>query len=223
MEFVTYQSASELARLLADQITRELVQFIDENERASLCLPGGSTPGPVFDLLAQADIAWEKVAVFLNDERWVDKSSPRSNSRLLDERFFVHKASKARRVALYAPALKPEERLDELCANLRPYLPISVLLLGMGEDMHTASLFPEADCLTQALAPDAPILMAMRAKAAQEPRITITAPFLKAAKNIHLMIIGEKKRMALENALTLCDELAPVRVVLDRAIVHWAP
>jgi len=95
-------------------------------------------------------------------------------------------------------------------------------VLGMGPDMHTASLFPGADRLADALAPDAPILMPMRAEAAGEPRITLTAPVLAAAQNIHILILGAEKRAAIERAAGLSALEAPVRVVLDHATIHWA-
>lgn len=112
--------------------------------------------------------------------------------------------------------------LEALADGLRPHLPISVLLLGMGTDMHTASLFPGADRLEEALAPTAPILLPMRAEAAGEPRITLTAPVLRGAFNIHILITGAEKRAALERAMTLSPMEAPVRAVLDNATVHWA-
>ena len=79
-----------------------------------------------------------------------------------------------------------------------------------------------ADRLAEALAPTAPLLLPMRAEAAGEPRITLTAPVLKGAMNIHILITGQEMRDALERALTLPPEEAPVRAVLDKATVHWA-
>lgn len=189
---------------------------------ATLSVPGGTTPGPVFDALAQEDLDWSRVAVILNDERWVDETSPRSNTRLLRERLLLGKAAKARLVPLHAPTATPEESLDRLAEGILPHLPITVLLLGMGADMHTASLFPGADKVAQALAPNAPVLMALRAEAAGEPRITLSAPVLKQARHIHILITGPDKRAALERAQGLPPEQAPVRVVLDQATVHWA-
>ena len=129
--------------------------------------------------------------------------------------------AKATLVPLYALADQPEDMLETLSAGLAPHLPISVLLLGMGADMHTASLFPGADLLDQALAPDAPVLMALRADAAGEPRITLSAPALKTAFHTHILIKGAEKREALERAQSLSAREAPVRAVLDVATVHW--
>jgi len=190
--------------------------------RATLSVPGGTTPGPVFDHLAQVDLDWGRVWVVLNDERWVGEDSPRSNTRLLRERLLQGHAAKARLLPLYAPLFEPEEAMDLLGQGIARHLPITVLLLGMGEDMHTASLFPGADRLAEALAPDAPVLMALRAAGAGEPRITLTAPVLRAAQNIHVLITGSAKRAALERALQVTEVEAPIKVVLDRAVVHWA-
>ena len=222
MKFETYPDREFLMLGLANVIAGQLADFLQRDGRASLCVPGGTTPGPIFDTLSGVDLDWSRVAVFLNDERWVGEDSPRSNTRLLRERLLRGKAAGAALLPLYAPAETPEERLSELAEGIRPHLPISVLLLGMGADMHTASLFPGADRLAEALAPDAPILMPMRAEAAGEPRVTLTAPVLKGAMNIHILITGEEKRIALERALTLPPEEAPVRAILDNATVHWA-
>lgn len=222
MDFIEYPDADFLFLRLADRIAAELADFLRREGKASFCVPGGTTPGPVFDTLSGVDLDWENVAVFLNDERWVGEDSPRSNTRLLRERLLRDKAAPARLVPLYSPAERPEDRLDALSDGLRPHLPISVLLLGMGADMHTASLFPGADRLAEAMAPDAPILMALRADAAGEPRITLTAPVLRQAFRTHILIRGAEKRAALERAMTLSLIEAPVRAVLDNATVHWA-
>lgn len=217
----TYPSRDALAAGLAATMADELRAALALGP-ATLSVPGGTTPGPVFDLLSDTDLDWPRVAVLLNDERWVGEASPRSNTRLLRERLLCRKAAGATLVPLYAPAPQPEDRLEALSAGIAPHLPITVLLLGMGADMHTASLFPGADKLEQALSPQAPILMALRAAAAGEPRITLSARVLQAAKHIHILITGAEKRAALIRAQTLTPFEAPVRVVLDHSTVHWA-
>jgi len=222
MELIEYPDREALALGLAGRLASELAETVRMQGAASFSVPGGSTPGPVFDTLSGIDLPWDHIAVFLNDERWVPEDSPRSNTRLLRERLLRGPAHRARLVPLYAPAAAPEPMLQALADGLAPHLPISVLLLGMGADMHPASLFPGADHLVQALAADAPPLMALRAEAAGEPRITLTARVLSDAMHIHILITGQDKREALARAQTLPPELAPVRAVLDHATVHWA-
>ncbi|WP_137112504.1 6-phosphogluconolactonase [Rhodobacter sp. SY28-1] len=222
MKLETYPDREFLMLGLANTIAGQLADFLRREGKATLSVPGGTTPGPIFDTLSGVDIDWANVAVVLNDERWVPESSDRSNTRLLRERLLRGRAAQARLVPLYAPAEQPEEMLEALEDGLRPHLPISVLLLGMGADMHTASLFPGADRLEEALSASAPLLLPMRAEAAGEPRITLTAPVLRGAFNIHVLITGQEKRDALERALTLTLMEAPVRAVLDNATVHWA-
>jgi 6-phosphogluconolactonase len=222
MNFVEYPDRELMMLALADKLAGELADFLRREDRASFCVPGGTTPGPIFDTLSGVDLDWDKVSVFLNDERWVPEDSPRSNTRLLRERLLRGKALRANLVPLYQPAPQPEDVLADLEAQLAPHLPISVLLLGMGADMHTASLFPGADRLAEALAPDAPVLLPMRAEAAGEPRITLTAPVLAGAMHIHILITGAQKRAAVERAAGMDPLEAPVAAVLKNATVHWA-
>ncbi len=222
MNFIEYADREMMMMALANIIASELGAALRQHGRASLSVPGGTTPGPVFDLLSATNLDWENVAVFLNDERWVDEDSPRSNTRLLRQHLLQNHAAAAQLIPLYAPSETPEGAMDALSAGLTPHLPISVLLLGMGADMHTASLFPGADRLAEALADDAPNLLPMRADGAGEPRITLTAPVLRDAMNIHILITGAEKRAALSQAAKLSDTEAPVRVVLANATIHWA-
>ncbi|WP_225027360.1 6-phosphogluconolactonase [Xinfangfangia pollutisoli] len=223
MEFVDYPDRELMYLSLADKIAGELADFLRREGRASLCVPGGTTPGPVFDTLSGVDLDWPNVAVFLNDERWVPEDDPRSNTRLLREHLLRGRAARARLVPLWLPgAAEPEQALEVLEDGLRPHLPISVLLLGMGTDMHTASLFPGADRLAEALAASAPLLMPMRAEAAGEPRVTLTAPVLQGALKIHVLITGAEKRAALERAQGLTPAEAPIKALLANATVHWA-
>lgn len=222
MELITYPDRELMELALADRLASGLAAALRGQARASLCLPGGTTPGPVLDILSDLDLDWGRVTVFPGDERWVDMDSPRSNARLLRERLLRGRAAAAQLVPLYLPGARPEDRLAEIEETLRPHLPITVLLLGMGEDMHTASLFPGADRLAEALAPDAPILVPIRAPAAPEPRVTLSARVLRAAQRIEVMITGPEKRAALDRAQNLPPAEAPIRALLDHATVHWA-
>lgn len=223
MEVVEYPDRDLLMMRLADQITSDLNESLMTHDQATLCVPGGTTPAPLFDILTSVDLDWSRVYVLLNDERWVPETSDRSNTRLLRERLLIGRAAPANLVPLFRDAPQPEDVIDDLIVGVEGALPISVLLLGMGADMHTASLFPGADRLADALDHDAPPLMAMRAPGAPEPRITLTAPVLSGALKTHILITGGEKRAALDVAAHRGPVAeAPVRAVLPNATVHWA-
>ncbi|WP_400088598.1 6-phosphogluconolactonase [Yoonia sp. R78084] len=221
MKLVEYPDAEMMMMDLADKLASELSAALRANDSASLAVPGGTTPGPIFDSLCAVDLDWARVHVMLTDERWVPETSERSNTRLLRERLLTDRAAAATYLPLYADAATPEEKLPELAANLSPALPLSVALLGMGADMHTASIFPGADQLDLALH-GSDRLVAMRAPGAPEPRITLSAAVLNAAMSRHIVIVGAEKRAALEKARHLSPEEAPVAAVLNGATVHWA-
>ena len=202
----TYPDRDMLAMALANKLAGDLRTILTHEDRVVLAVPGGTSPGPVFDVLCAADLDWARVDVMLTDERWVPEDS----------------AAEARMLPLYVPAHEPEEVLAELESQIAEELPLAVVLLGMGADMHTASIFPGADQLTAALAPDAPVLVPMRAPGAPEPRITLSARVLNEALRKHVLIFGEEKRAALDNAQGKLPEDAPINAVLSGATVHWA-
>ena len=222
MEFCEYPDREMLALSLADRMASQLAQHLRAADHATLCVPGGTSPMPVFETLSGSDLDWNRVTVLLGDERWVDGEHKRSNSRLLRRHLFRDKAAAAEYIDLYTGDPQPEDATEELAARIAPHLPLTVLLLGMGNDMHTASLFPGADRLAEALAADAPPVMAIRAEGAEEPRITLTRPVLANAINIHVLIMGPEKREALERAQKMDPLEAPIRAFLDAATVHWA-
>ena len=150
------------------------------------------------------------------------ETNARSNTKLLRERLLIKKASRATYISMYSNNLTPELGIPKLEQRIERHLPISVLLFGMGADMHTASLFPDGDNLKKALSSNAPILLPMRAKSTSEARITLSAKVLNHSKIKHLVIFGEEKRAAFEKAIDLPNIRAPISAVLPGASVHWA-
>ena len=219
-EIVTYPDAELMALALADRIAAELRVNLDAQRPTSLCVPGGSTPALMFRALSGLPLDWEKVTVFLNDERWVDGDNPRSNSAMLRKTLLVGPAAAAAYLDLYTGDPTPEGAAPALSEQIKPHLPITVLVLGMGDDMHTASLFPNAPGLEALLASDARPVMA--AAGGAEPRITLTAPALQSALDIHIMIKGAQKRAALEAATGADPVSAPISAFLRNAVVHYA-
>lgn len=222
MDFREYPDREMLALSLADMLSSQLLQQLRATGTATLCVPGGTSPIQVFEFLSGADLDWPAVTVFLGDERWVDGTHKRSNGRLLRRHLLKDKAATANYIDLYTGDPQPEDAVEKLTAALTPHLPITTTLLGMGNDMHTASLFPGADHLAEAMAEDAPIVMPIRAEGAEEPRITLTRRVLADSMAIHVLIMGPEKRDALEHAQKLDPLEAPIRAFLDNATVHWA-
>ena len=213
--------AVELARMVAGDLDAAL----KAKGKATLAVPGGTTPGPFLIALSNEDIDWANITVMLTDERFVPETSERSNTRLIRETLLQNKAAVASFVPFYKEAYLPENVMDQLIGDVERALPLDVCVLGMGEDMHTASLFPGADRLDEALEVSAEALYPMRAPGAPETRMTLSAAALRDAAEIHLLINGEGKRVALNKAQQegpWAD--APVRAVLTapgRVMVHF--
>ncbi|MEO1796471.1 MAG: 6-phosphogluconolactonase [Pseudomonadota bacterium] len=223
MTLTEYPDRDLMMMELANRIAGDLKNCLLQHPWASFAVPGGTTPGPIFDTLCAASLEWERVHVMLTDERWVPETSERSNTALIRSRLLQERAAAAKYIPLYVEADTPEEGLPQIMPALEEELPISVMLLGMGADMHTASIFPGADNLDLALAPDAPILVPMRAPGAPEPRVTLSGRILAGAMTTHVVITGEEKKAALLAAEKLPAREAPISLVLKTATVHWAP
>lgn len=221
--FIKYDSRAELFKGLASVVEAQLRAALAQKGRATLAVPGGTTPAPFFAHLRIADLDWANVTVLLTDERFVPESSDRSNTRLLRENLLQDQAAKAVLVLFYQPADAPEDVLTNLQSGVSAVLPLDVCVLGMGADMHTASIFPEADLLAEALADDAPVVLPMRAPNALEPRLTLTAPVLRGAGHVHILIAGTEKQAAFEQARAAGTTLeAPIKIVQEQAQTHYA-
>ncbi|MEO9515778.1 MAG: 6-phosphogluconolactonase [Paracoccaceae bacterium] len=221
MKIIEYPDRDLLSMGLADMLASELENCLLRHERASFAVPGGTSPAPIFDVLSAVDLDWSRVHIMLTDERWVPESSERSNGRLVRDRLITNRAATAQFVPFFVEGKTPDEAAGDLSDGLADNMPISLLLLGMGADMHTASLFPGAEGLAEGLSDKAPILVPIRAEG-QEPRMSLSAKALDGAMSKHLVIYGDEKRAALERARDLPPEQAPIAAVLNELTVHWA-
>ncbi len=225
----TFDIADDLAAALAAYVAEGIEADLAARGAASLAVSGGRTPGRFFAALAARDLDWSRVVVTLVDERWVPETSPRSNAALVRAGLLTGRAAAARFVPLHGGEPTPEEGMDALAARLADLpLPFSAVVLGMGDDGHTASFFPGGDRLAEAIDADTDDLVSpMRAPGAGEPRITFTLPAILGARRLALHIEGEGKRDVLARALSDDDATEmPVRAVLGRAPampVFWCP
>ncbi|MEC9305421.1 MAG: 6-phosphogluconolactonase [Pseudomonadota bacterium] len=219
------EARQALAEQLAEAVYQALADDLVNQSRALLVVSGGSTPVPFFKALAQTPLEWARVDITLADERWVDEQSSDSNAKLVRENLLQGPAAVANFVPLTSDAGTPEEgvaAVAEATAGLA--WPASVVILGMGGDGHTASLFPDSQELGLALSTDEP-LVAVRTPSQPQPRITFSADRLHQAKRHILHITGDDKRAVLANAMGGDDvRTLPIRAFLSCPLaIYWAP
>lgn len=215
----TYVHQDELLDELCSSITANLEEAIRIRGTAVLMVSGGSTPKKLFERLRQSPVAWEKVRIGLCDERWVDANHPDSNEKLVRDFLMQDQAVMAQFVGLFFEGMSANEA-EAVCSQRVKHdlWPIDVCILGMGEDGHTASLFPNNPKLPDALDTNNEILcVAITPSTASHPRMSLTLQALLSAQHLYLHIEGEKKRQVYEEALKGNDMLElPIRAVLHQ-------
>ncbi|WP_100640807.1 6-phosphogluconolactonase [Alteromonas facilis] len=223
-----FASKEALVEEFAQQISTILAQAVATKGEASLVVSGGSTPLPLFQALSHAEIDWSNVVITLADERWVDNTDSASNEKLVRENLLVGNAAQAKFFALKTAHENAEDAVETLTqSDQQPQIPFDVLILGMGEDAHTASLFPCCDQIEQGLdMQSGNTFIATQPKTAPHQRMSYTLPALVSAKNIFLHLTGEKKLSVLKQALEAKSASEkPIKAVVDQTDVTlmWAP
>jgi 6-phosphogluconolactonase len=211
-----FENRDALAQALADRVARGLSRAISRQGSAVLAVSGGTTPALFFEHLSREEISWDKVTVTLVDERQVEEASPRSNAKLVKQGLLQNQA----KVATFVPLFQNVSAAETLT--------LDVVVLGMGDDAHTASFFPAGDNLALALDPKAKsAITSMQASAAGEPRLTFTLPVLMQVKVLCLHIEGQKKHDVLATAMAGSDVMTmPIRAVLQADTpleIFWCP
>jgi 6-phosphogluconolactonase len=212
---VVCSGSDALARHAAEAVAMSIDLALAERDRAQIALAGGTTPRQAYAHLAEEHLPWERVDVLLGDERWVSAEDPSSNARLLRESLFA--GGPGRQACFHpvpthlpSPELGAESYgalLVQLCGGEPPSL--DLVLLGLGEDGHTASLFPGTP------APLVRDRWVTTGVGKGLPRITLTAPVLSAARKVIFLVSGAGKREALGRLLDPLEstERTPARLV----------
>lgn len=215
-----FATAAELNDEFAPEIAAKLQAGIEQNGRASLLVSGGSTPRPMFDKLSQIDIAWDKVDIALVDDRWVALDDAASNEKMANEALLINKAAKANFVGMKTESADAFAAVEAVTAKLSNITqPFDVVILGMGEDGHTASIFPCCAQLDEALTTSAPI-MATEPTTAPHQRMTWTKSALLNSKQLYLHLVGESKEAVLNQVIETGDvKLAPICAFLNQSDV----
>ena len=220
---VRHASAADSAAHLAVHVANVLKEAIARRGRATLAVSGGSTPALLFDRLSELPLDWARVTIAQVDERWVDAASPDSNQGLIRQHLLKGVARSATFVPMYDGAPDPsfaQVRYEAFLHSLDG--PFDVILLGMGEDGHTASLFPGAAQLEAGLN-DTALCLALDPPAASHQRLTLSLAGLLHSMLIVLQIKGTKKEAVYRDALQAGPvEAMPIRSILrqDRVPVE---
>ena len=214
MKLIVHESPEETSAAIASRIAEAAN---DAGDRLSLGLSGGSTPIPAYQILSGVDLDWEKIDLWVSDERWVPHDLERSNDRMAAEVLAGPVGT-----WIYRPpweeGMEPDEaaaRYDEMIRNLHTGRRPDIIHLGVGEDGHTASLFPN----TPALEEWSRWIVANWVPAQSEFRITATFPLLWSARLVLVQAQGEGKAAAVRDSFA---GLTPAgRLGEGEAVVEW--
>lgn len=227
-----FPDAQEMFSTLADEIVTRLKGAVASCGHASLVVSGGTTPEALFADLSERDAPWDKVWITLSDERWIPPSEDGSNEKLVRSKLLRGKAASAHFVSLKTDDAKPENAQATVEARISAMpKPFDVLVVGMGDDGHIASLYPDSPELKAILNTDAPALIhAVHAQnaAATGDRMTLTLRAILDSKWIVILIKGDGKMKTYRLARDGSDmSKMPVRALLTQSTVlvetFWSP
>lgn len=211
----TFSDLSLLSEALAQSAAVTLRKAIERYGKASLVVPGGHTPVVYLPRLAQMDLPWQHVFITLSDERWVEPTSELSNERLVREHFLQHMQQQPHFIALKTEHTHPDQAITDIDARLAKLpQPFSLVILGLGEDGHIASLFPG-----MTLDPDSTSLcQTATPPAAPSLRISLSLRALINSDRIILVITGKEKRRLVDQLIESPDQNIPFA-----RLMHFKP
>ncbi|GHB79975.1 6-phosphogluconolactonase [Psychrosphaera saromensis] len=215
-----FENSTLLNEAFSQEIADKLQAGINENGSATLLVSGGNTPKPMFLMLSNKDIEWNKVNIALVDDRWVELSDSASNEAMVNSALLINKASVANFVGMKTEHKDAFDAQATVSAKFDAFKrPFDVVILGMGEDGHTASIFPCCAQLDEALTTSKDI-MATEPTTAPHQRMTFTKSALLNSKQLYLHLVGESKETVLLDVAAGSDEKqAPIRAFLNQSVV----
>ncbi|MEH6410085.1 MAG: 6-phosphogluconolactonase [Hyphomonas sp.] len=233
-EFLSHTTREEAVDFAARMAAGVLEAAIEDSGRASFLVSGGSTPILLFDRLANTELAWDRVTVGLVDERWVSPVDAGSNERLVRHHLLTGKAGAAGFVPMKTDAPTASKAVADRAMAYKPHCdPIDLILLGMGNDGHTASWFPGSKGLKNAMHAQADVAVAAvdatgcPVAGSMPHRLTLTGPAIVDSDAAILLMFGADKRDVFEAALKSDPAEKPIRFAVDglgpRLTVIWAP
>lgn len=230
-----FEDRDSLFNALAQACERHLDKALADKGTASFMVSGGNTPAPLYEALSHSDLDWTNIQVVLVDERWVDNENDASNEALIGRSLLINNAKNAPFTGMKTvadTALEGCAETEDLYRQLPK--PFTVSIVGMGNDGHTASLFPHAHGLNEALAEDNTRLTAAITAQQSEvtgpntERLTLTLNGLLHSKRLIVLLTGEEKLAVFRTAMgDGAVEDMPIRAILRQNKVpvelYWAP
>lgn len=214
--FQQFTNKEALLEELSREIITNLKEAITIKGHASFLVSGGSTPKKLFEQLSHIDMPWHKVTIGLVDDRWLNENHEDSNAKLVKDYLLQNYAKEAKFMALYEEDSDVYEAQDSCNSKMQVLYPFDVVVLGMGTDGHTASLFPHNEVLKEALdVTTSKVCIAVKPTTAPYERMSLTAKAILDAEHIYLHIEGEEKLAVYSQAIEGEDIYAmPVRAIL---------
>ena len=230
-----FENRQDMVAALEAECVTALNLAIEVRGEATFMVSGGSTPEPLYKSLSNVDLDWESVYIALVDERWVNFDHDKSNEAFTVKHLIQNKAVVANLIGMKNTADSAQEGLADCEAAYQQLAqPFDMTILGMGSDGHTASLFPHAPGLDDALSPESGQLCAAITAIQSEvtgaitERMTLTLAGLLRSKTLVLLLTGDEKLAVLRAAQSGTDvKEMPIRAVLQQqkvpVVVYWAP
>jgi 6-phosphogluconolactonase len=221
MKIFTFLTKEELEEQLAIEIANKLTQELKAKDKATLLVSGGSTPTQLYQKLSRQIIDWSKITIGLVDERYVPNTSDFSNEKLVKHNLIINNAASAK----FLPMVVDENNLignvDKVASTYALFANPTVVILGMGGDGHTASLFPNDKPSEDNLRSADIKPYVIQTNAPNEPKIRITCSknLILSAANIYLMIIGQEKLNVLNESKI---KQYPIAQFADKSNVYCA-
>lgn len=216
----TLPDAAAWAEAAAARLAEALTEGVAAEGRAIFAGAGGSTPSPIYAQLAEADLDWSKVTATLVDERYVSETSPESNAALMKRTLLTGPAAIARFLPLYAPSVTVDRAAAEASKALAAEgARLDAILLGMGEDGHICSMFPESPTLKTLLTPSLkPAVYGVPpgrdGMAPPQERLSINLPYLISARRVVLALTGARKRAVFEREAAGDPRIHPIAAMI---------
>lgn len=227
-EFKIFDSIDAASVALAEHIAGRLESAVAKRGEASLIVSGGTSPLATFQALRRHKLPWQKVTIVPSDERLVPPDHADSNAGMLRRELMQDEATTAKLLSLAGAASPAEIQLASLNAELGGLnRPLDIVLLGMGDDGHTASLFPDSPDIADALN-SIDYCVLQRPAHLEVARLSLTPALLLDAREIVLLFFGIGKRSVYQRAVAGGDaEEMPIRFVLQQhaapVSAYWAP